>query len=374
MPIVMITWNSGNSTAMSEVTQNDVQALYDDASPERRAILAQKLGGDLSIGGLSKTEEELAVAICQKLAEDVNITVRQTLSQSIKNCTDIPKELALQLANDVLEVGLPMIEFSDLLDDKDLIALARTGDVGRQMAITHRKTLSPVLSHTLAEECGEEVVESLLKNEGAELVDETYEAVLNRFNNSPAIHAGMAQRHKLPKQIIQRMVNLVSEQLKAYLIAHHPVPTVLVEKMVLESREDAVRRLLADPQSTRDAHALVKELSKQGRLSTELIFRALEIGDRAFFEYAMAERVNIPVEAARTLIKDPGERGFSALYAKAGLPKQDYQSINYLVEVEYRSKRHAPITKTPDKPQSLDQEPESWLTETKKNKKKWRLF
>ncbi|MDV7338239.1 DUF2336 domain-containing protein [Terasakiella sp. A23] len=359
---------------MSEVTQNDVQALYDDASPERRAVLAQKIGHNLTTGTLSETEEELAVAICQKLAEDVNLTVRQTLSKAIKNCPDIPKDLAIQLANDVIEVGLPMIEFSTLLDDKDLIALARTGDVGRQMAITHRKTLSPVLSHTLAEECGEAVVESLLKNEGAELVDETYEAVLDRFNNSPAIHTSMAQRHKLPKRIIQRMVNLVSEQLKAYLIANHPVPTVLVEKMVLESREDAVRRLLADPLSTRDAETLVQELSKQGRLSTELIFRALEIGDRAFFEYAMADRVNIPVDAARTLIKDPGERGFSALYDKAGMPKEDFQSINYLVEVEYRSRRHAPLTRAEQPVPAEEQEPESWLTETSKKSKKWRLF
>lgn len=359
---------------MSEVTQNDVKALYSDASPQRRAVLAQKLGHDLKSKSLSDTEQELAIAICQKLAEDVDLAVRQSLSKTLKSCDEIPKELAVKLANDVLEVGLPMIEFSTLLDDRDLIAIARTGDKSRQLAITHRHTLSPVLSHTLAEECDEDVVESLLKNDGADLADETYQAVLERFQNSPNIHNGMVHRHKLPKAIIERMVDLVSDQLKAHLVSHHPISPVLAEKIVLESREDAVRRILADPHSKRDAAFLVDELDKTGRLSTELIFRALEIGDRSFFEHALAKRVNIPVDAALTLIKDPGERGFAALYNKAGLPKKDFQSINYLVDAEYRSKRHAPITRTKEQIDPSSQEPESWLTETAKPKKKWGLF
>ncbi|NVK20260.1 MAG: DUF2336 domain-containing protein [Methylocystaceae bacterium] len=359
---------------MSEVTQNDVKELFEDANPERRAVLAQKLGHDLNSNSLSETEQQLAIAICQKLAEDVDIAVRQSLSKTLKECNEIPKELALKLANDVLEVGLPMIEFSTLLEDRDLIALARTGDKGRQLAISHRKTLSPVLSHTLAEECDEDVVESLLKNDGAELADETYDAVLDRFQHSPRIHDGIVHRHKLPKEVVERMVDLVSDQLKAHLIKQHSVSSVLAEKMILESREDAVRRILADPHSKRDAAYLVNELYKADRLSTELIFRALEIGDRSFFEHAMAKKCNISVDAALTLIKDPGERGFAALYNKAGLPKKDFQSINYLVDAEYRSKRHSPITRQKDQPLPSEQEPESWLTETAKPKKKWGLF
>lgn len=358
---------------MSEVTQKDVKTLYDNASPERRAILAQKIGDDLDKGDLSETETELAIAICEQLANDVEITVRQTLSQAIKETTDIPKELALKLANDVLDVSIPMLEFNTVLDDKDLIEIARTGDIQRQLAITHRKELSPVLSHTLAEECGEDVVSSLLQNEGAELIDETYEMVLNRFRNSPAVHTSMAQRHSLPKHVIERMVEVVSDQLKAYLVTHHQISNILAEKVILESRQDAKRRLFADPLSTRDAKKLVLGLAKKDRLTHDIIFRALEIGDRPFFEYAMSQRVGIPIDAVRTLIKDPGEKGFSALYKKAELPKQDYQAINYLVEVEYHNKRNSPITKT-EQAEHKEAEPESWLTETSKKKKKWRLF
>ena len=50
---------------MSEVSQKDVQALYNDASPDARAVLAQKLGHDLKSGTLSDTEQDLAIAICQ---------------------------------------------------------------------------------------------------------------------------------------------------------------------------------------------------------------------------------------------------------------------------------------------------------------------
>ena len=358
---------------MSEVTQNDVKALYDDASPTRRAVLAQKIGHDLNKGELSETETELAIAICQQLAQDVELTVRKTLSEAIKTSTLIPKDLAIRLANDIQEVSLPVLEFNTVLDDKDLITIIRSGDTSKQLAITHRKEISPILTHTLAEECSEEVVSSLLENEGAEFIDETYETVLNRFTNSPLIHNGMAKRHTLPKHVIERMVDVVSDQLKAYLVSHHPISDVLTERMVLESREDAKRRLLANPLSKRDADKLVNELANKGKLKSELIFRALEVGDRAFFEHAIAKRVGIPVESARILIKDKGDKGFSALYNKAKLPKKDFKAINYLVDVEYHNKRNSPITSRPET-DTIDLEPESWLTETKKKKSKWRLF
>lgn len=355
---------------MTEVTQNDVKTLFDNASSEKRAQLARKIGNDLNDSDLSETEHELAIAICQQLANDVEVSVRQALSERIKSTKDIPKELALQLANDVAEVSLPVLEFSQVLDDTDLSTIARNSDARRQLSITRRAEIGPALSFCLSEIGSEEVVSSLLENRGADLNDDAYEMALNRFQNSPTIHNGLAHRHTLPKHIIERMVDLVSENLKAHLLNHHKVSPFIAERLVLESREDAKRRLLADPLSKRDAEQLVQTLAKQERLSNELIFRSLEIGDRAFFECAMAQRVNIPVNAACTLIKDQGDRGFKALYEKAKLPKKDFQAINYLVEAEYHNKRNQAITRVNEP----SREPDTWLTETNKPKKKWRLF
>lgn len=355
---------------MTEVTQDDVKTLYDNASSEKRAQLAQKIGNDLNDTDLSETEHELAIAICQQLANDVEVSVRKALSEKIKSSNEIPKELALQLANDVAEVSLPVLEFNQVLDDADLSTIARNSDARRQLAITRRAEIGPALSFSLTEIGSEEVVSSLLENQGADLNDDAYEMALNRFQNSPTIHNGLAHRHTLPKHIIERMVDLVSASLKAHLLNHHQVSPFIAERLVLESREDAKRRLLADPLSKRDAEQLVQTLAKQERLSDELIFRALEIGDRAFFECAMAQRVNIPLTAACTLIKDQGDKGFKALYEKAKLPKKDFQAINYLVEAEYHNKRNQAITQV-NKPSA---EPDTWLTETSKPKKKWRLF
>ncbi len=358
---------------MAEITLNDVKLLDGDSSPARRAVLAQKLANDLKNKTLSETEYDLAIAICQKLADDVDTTVRRSLSHALKNNNDIPKDLALGLAKDILEVSLPMLEFSTLLEDSDLIEIIHTGDNDRQMAISHRQTLSPSLTHSLCEAGSEAVVESTLKNEGASFEDNTYELVLQRFEKSEAIHAGLATRHQLPPHIIDLLVDVVSDQLKTYLLSHQKLSPVLIERVVLESREDAKRRLLHDPRSKRDAEKLVLAMNKQGKLTPELIFRALEIGDRPFFEYAMAHRVGIDIQAARTLIKDPGEKGFAALYKKADLPRKDFSAINYLVDVEYRSHSHRPITAR-EKRDANARQAESWLTETETKKKKWRLF
>lgn len=355
---------------MSDVTQNDVKTLYNNASPDKREQLANKIGTDLNDSNLSETEFDLAMAICQQLASDVEVNVRKALAEKIKTSKDVPKELALQLANDVAEVSLPVLEFSQVLDDTDLTTIARNTDARRQLAITRRAEIGPALSLTLTEIGTEEVVGSLLQNEGATLEGDAFEMALERFQNNPTIHNGLAHRHTLPKHIIERLVDLVSENLKTHLLNSHPLSPFLAERLVLESREDAKRRLLADPLSKRDAQQLVDILMTQDKLSDDLIFRALEIGDRAFFECAMAKRVNIPLDAAQTLIKDQGDKGFKALYNKAKLPKPDFQAINFLVEAEYHNKRNRPITNA----STPSDEPDTWLTQTAKPKKKWRLF
>ncbi|SCA55664.1 conserved hypothetical protein [Candidatus Terasakiella magnetica] len=358
---------------MSEVTQNDVKILYGDASPERRAVLAQKIAYNMNSETLSETEFELALAICQKLADDIDETVRCSLSQALKNSTDIPKELALKLAQDVLDVSLPMLEFNELLDDADLITLIKTGDVKRQLAIAHRPALSPNVTHNLCSQGSEEVVDHALKNEGAQFIEQTYELVLQRFNQSAQIQSSMASRAELPAQIIDQMVDLISDQIKAHLLGTNDISPVQLEKMVLESREDAKQRFFQNPLSKRDAQKLVIALDKQGKLSNELIIRALEIGDRTFFEYGLAQRVKIPVQNAQALIKDKGEKGFKALYTQAALPMAEFQAINYMVDVEYHSKKNRAIT-SPDDLCAQADEPESWLTQTANKKKKWRFF
>ncbi|WP_135080169.1 DUF2336 domain-containing protein [Terasakiella sp. SH-1] len=358
---------------MAEITQDDVKLLYSDATPERRAVLAQKVAHHITYKSLSPTELDLAIAICTKLAEDVDVVVRQSLSEAIKTSTDIPKELAYKLARDVLDVSLPLLEFNELLDDEALIPIIKQGNAQQQLAIAKRPRLSPELTYSLCQKGNEQVVETALKNEGAEFKDQTYDLVLNRFNQSPLIHSSLANRSQLPPYIIERMIDLVGDHIKAQLVQRHPLSAVAMERLILESKEDAKQRLLQDPFSKREADYLVQALARQDKLSNELIIRALEIGDRPFFEYALAYRVAIPVENARTLIKDKGDKGFRALYQQARLPEEEYQAINYMVEIEYHNARNRAITSQSERP-TRRREPESWLTKTEKPKKKWRLF
>lgn len=356
---------------MTQVTQEDVKLLNEGASPQKRAGLARKIALDLDTHELSDTERELAYAICQKLAEDVDQTVREALAQSFKDSKDLPRETALLLAEDVLVVSLPILQFSQVLEDDDLIAITREGDPSRQIAISHRTNLSGSVSAELIELGTEKVVDSVLQNESAQIAETSMETALERFQASEVIHDSLARRHDLPLSVVEKMVDLVADSLKAELVAKHGLSSVMLERLVLESREEAKKRLFETPHKKRDAMGLVRALDQHGQLTPDLIFRALEIGDRPFFESALAHRVGIPLENARKLIKDRGDKGFSALYFKAGLPRDDFQPIKFMVESEYHAARHSPITRSQKDKTYV---PESWVTETEKPKKGWKLF
>jgi uncharacterized protein (DUF2336 family) len=77
----------------------------------------------------------------------------------------------------------------------------------------------------------------------------------------------------------------------------------------------------------------VKHLNVYRRLSPSIMFRAVCMGDMAFFEAGMAELTQVPLSNARKLIFDPGKRGFKALYRKAALPAVLFPAFRCALDV-----------------------------------------
>ena len=93
--------------------------------------------------------------------------------------------------------------------------------------------------------------------------------------------------------IAERLVVLVSDRLKAYLISHHELPVSLATDMVLQSREHATL-LFSVGSSEQELERLVRQMHRNQRLTPLLVLRALCLGDLAFFEVALAVMAGIP--------------------------------------------------------------------------------
>ena len=97
--------------------------LADDADDEVRVELARKIGQLLPNlpQDASKRLRELTIETLERLARDALPRVRQVLAEEIKSLDCVPRRVIKALARDVEVVAAPILEYSPLLSDADLV-------------------------------------------------------------------------------------------------------------------------------------------------------------------------------------------------------------------------------------------------------------
>ncbi|MBV1901524.1 MAG: DUF2336 domain-containing protein [Kordiimonadaceae bacterium] len=318
-----------DSTILSSA---DVSKLLQDPNGENRAAAAAKVATTFSNSSLTEEERTLAESIFRHMLKDAEVRVRHALADSLKDNPEVPHDVAQTLAKDVDAVAMPFIEASIVLTDSDLIELVRTRGSSVQQAVASRESVSAGLADALVDNGDEETVAKLVSNEGAILKESTLGKVLDKYGDSELINQPMAERKELPIGVAERLVTLVSEQLRDHIMTHHEVSAGLASDLLLGSREKAVISL-AEGETRSTVEGLVKQLHENGRLTPTLMLRALCLGDTTFFEVALAMRVGIPVLNAYALVHDKGDLGLKRLFDAAKMPPQFFSMARAALDV-----------------------------------------
>jgi uncharacterized protein (DUF2336 family) len=314
------------------LSQYDIDRLLTAPSAAARIEVARKLGQDLDSPLLTASHLRAAQDIVRIMAKDVEVTVRAALADSLRATKCLPRDVALAMANDVDAVALPILGHSLVLTNEDLLQLVRRASMTRQTAIAGRPDVSEALAMELIRRGEAITVSTLLANGRARVGEDGLSLAIARFADSEIVTDAMARRASLPVGIAERLVAIVSDELRDYLVAHHRLPPALAMELALRSRERATLDL-NNRFGAEQVEALVAQMHANGRLTPTLVLRALCIGDMAFFEAAIAAMAAVPISNTRVLIHDAGENGFAALYRKSGLPTNLFAIFRAATEV-----------------------------------------
>ena len=282
------------------LTQADVERLLTEPSAETRREAASKVAVTYTADELSEQERSLAEDILRTLVHDMEVSVREALAENLKSYNGLAHDIAVDLASDVDSVSLPVIRFSDVLTDDDLIEIVRTQGVQKQTAVAQRSTVSERVSDALVDTGNEDVVETLVGNEGAAISTETYSRVLTDFRGNERIDQALVHRGSLPVEIAERLVSVVSDRLREELASRHELPESVASLLVVQARERATLGLLGEDADIVDVQTLVTQLHRNDRLTPSIILRAVCMGDMEFFEVSLAVMAGVPLGSARS--------------------------------------------------------------------------
>jgi len=318
---------------MSQLSASDVELLLGESSAEARASTVAKIAMDFEHGEMDDSARQIAEDIFRHLARDVEVQVRQALSENLKESHIVPHDVALTLAQDVIEVAGPVLQYSQLLTDEDLVEIVRTRPAESLVAIAQRETVAEVVSEALVDNGNEEVVVTLVDNKGAEVSEQTFKKVLDDFSDSDRVKESVAHNEKLPVKLAERLVTMVSEHLQEHLVSNHELSPGVVAGVVAQSREKATLELLGPESEAIDVDKLVDQLHANRRLTPTIILRAVCTGDIAFFEAAMARLADVFLINVHVLIHNAGNLGLHELYRQAKLPEAMYPAMRVAVNV-----------------------------------------
>jgi uncharacterized protein (DUF2336 family) len=230
-----------------------------------------------------------------------------------------------------------VLQFSEVLTDEDLIEIVRTHGAAKQIAVASRPTVSEGVADALVDTGNEEVVTTLVGNEGAQIGEPSLQKVLDNFGENEKLSDLMAKRPTLPVRVTERLVSLVTDTMRAHIIDNHELAPDQVSDLILQTREKATLGILSDKSDDLSVRELVVQLFRAGRLTPTIVLRALCMGDMRFFEASIAVLSKVPLTNVRVLLHDDGDLGLGSILRKADIPQELHPVISTAIEVSHET-------------------------------------
>ena len=177
----------------------------DNPSWIRRAMLLEQVAEAYAEGSFTPAQRRQAEDLFRTAVFDHEPLARSVLADVLKRMPQLPHDIVLSLARDEAQVARPMLRTSPMLDDDDLVEIAREGTRAHRLAIAERDDLSARVAQALCESRDRRVIEGLVANESAALPEPLLHAILDAMDDAPEIVDAMTRRPHLPVSVSTRL-------------------------------------------------------------------------------------------------------------------------------------------------------------------------
>jgi len=268
------------------------------------------------------------------LLDDPSPLVRQAMAEVFSRSAEAPAAIVQALSLDQPSVALPVLEYSPLLIDADLVDIVATAEESTQCAIARRLHLPASVAAAIAEVgCAAAALE-LIENPYAELAPFSWDRIVERHGHLAAIREAMLVLEDLPAATRAALVAKLSDTLARFVVGRNWLSDERARRVTGAAVERSTLNI-ADQSHGRDLRGLVNHLRVTGQLTAGLILRSLLSGGIGLFEASLAELSGLPLSRVSALIEDRGGAGLRALLSRAGLPDSTFGAFGAALQARH---------------------------------------
>lgn len=299
--------------------------LTEDPDDEVRCELARKIARllpDLSSEDRIRLREA-TIAVLEKLAADHLPKVRRILADELKASDQVPREIVLKLAHDAdALVTVPIVEYSPLLADEDLLELVATSTVeGVLEAVARRQSVSAPVADALVASLDIPAVSALLANPNAQIREQTLDMILDHAEHIEPWHGPLVMRADLSLRAIRRVAGFVASALLDTLAERNDLDeeTTRVLKSRMRHRIDKEENWTEAEGGEEAAGKDAKAAFDAGQIDDAFLDAAMHAGNRSLCVHALALKAALPVGTVRRILAARNAKSLTALGWKAGM-------------------------------------------------------
>ena len=216
--------------------------------------------------------------LCQ-LAELVEVEARTHVAKLLAPLERAPGNVVVRLANDTIEVAAPLLEFSNVLSDDDLIDIVANRTEAHRVAIAGRATVPERVGDAIVEHGGSSSVIRLVRNPNAELGHAALERLVERASHDTEIAADLRGRTDIDWKGLRGEIHAAGDKVLESVSALQPqLDPVTIGKVSSVVYNRMKNRAGFSSQEWKVAYNQVKALADRRQLDERALMRFARFG------------------------------------------------------------------------------------------------
>jgi hypothetical protein len=289
------------------------RVLNGDANIAERDQLFRNMGQLFSYVSDRCDDDQVAQydnVLCQ-LADLVEIEARTHVAQLLARLDRAPGMVVVKLAHDAIEVAQPLLEFSKVLTDDDLIDIISTASERHRAAIAGRKDVGERVGQAIVEHGNNNTIIRLVRNESAQLNMGTLEQIVLRAADDSAMAADLRNRRDIDwRRLSQEMSGAGAEVARQLRLTPVHLDTETVRRASAVAYSRLRNRGGFDSQEWKLAINQVKALNDRQQLNNKALLRFARFGYGHHAAAGLTIMLHLPTP---TLVKWLAAQDYAAL-------------------------------------------------------------
>src|SRR3984957_2640023 len=267
------------SLQFKTASKTDTKSFLDEleeavtrGTPESRARALWHTTDLMIAGDFSDDEIWTFGEVVTRLADEIEVAARAQLSERLARFDNAPVNIIHKLAfDDAIEVAGPVLRETKQLEPYALVANVCTKSQTHMLAISKRETLAESVTDELVTRGNQEVVKSVVQNNGARFSDFGFLHMIKRAEGDSILAEQLGLRKDIPRHVFQQLIAKASDDVRKRLERERPTMADQIQTSVSDVTGELQSKFGPVSRSYFVAKRVVMTQHRQGNLNENSI-------------------------------------------------------------------------------------------------------